>query len=176
MLESNYVGEIRMFAGSFSPAGWKLCDGSLLPISQNEVLYTLLGTTYGGDGVTTFAIPDLRGRVPVHAGNGAGLSPVVLGQKAGTEQVTMTVNQMPAHSHPLMAQSAEGNANLPTNNAFANTGSSDPDFAPGTVTPDVQMGVQSIGQTGGNQPFSINQPSLAINYIIALFGIYPARN
>ncbi|QNN43773.1 phage tail protein [Pedobacter roseus] len=176
MLDSNYVGEIRMFAGTFAPVNWHLCDGATLPISQNEVLYTLLGTTYGGDGVTTFAIPDLRGRVPVHMGTGPGLTPVVLGQKSGTEQVTMTVSQMASHTHPLMAQSAEGNANLPTNNAFANTGSTDPDFAPNTVTPDVVMGSQSVSSAGGNVPFGISQPSLAVNYIIALNGIYPARN
>jgi microcystin-dependent protein len=176
MLDSNYIGEIRMYAGIYAPSSWKFCDGSLLPISQNETLFTLLGTTYGGDGQTTFALPDLRGRVPVHAGNGPGLSPVVLGQVSGTESVTMTIGQMPAHNHPLMAQLAEGNVSTPTGNAFADTGSADPDFALGSVTPDVVMGNNSVSPTGGNTPFSINQPSLAINYIIALYGVYPAQS
>jgi microcystin-dependent protein len=176
MLDSNYVGEIRMYAGSYAPASWKFCDGSLLSISQNEVLFSLIGTTYGGDGQTTFAIPDLRGRVPVHVGTGPGLSTVVLGQKSGTESVTMTVSQMPAHTHLLMAQLTEGNTNMPANNAFADTGAADPDFALGSVTPDVVMGNQSVSFTGNNTPISINQPSLAINYIIALYGVYPTQS
>jgi microcystin-dependent protein len=176
MLDSNYVGEIRMYAGSFAPVSWKICDGSLLSISENEVLFTLIGTTYGGDGQTTFAIPDLRGRVPVHVGTGPGLPTVVLGQKSGAESVTMAVGQMPAHTHPLMAQLAEGNSNTPANNIFANTGSADPDFALGTVTPDVVMGTNSVSPVGGSTPISINQPSLAINYIIALYGIFPTQS
>ncbi|WP_316805675.1 phage tail protein [Pedobacter agri] len=176
MLDSNYIGEIRMFAGNFAPVNWQFCDGSILPINENEILYSLLGTTYGGDGVNTFGIPDLRGRVPVHAGTGIGLTPVVLGQKAGTEQVNISLNQMPAHSHALMAQTAEGNANLPRDNAFADTGAQDPDFALVSVNPDVVMGVQSVSFIGSNIPVEISQPSLAINYIISLMGIYPTPN
>lgn len=176
MLDSNYIGEIRMYAGTYAPSSWKFCDGSLLSISENDALFALIGTTYGGDGQSTFAIPDLRGRVPVHVGTGPGLSPVMIGEKAGQESVTMTVGQMPAHNHLLMAQLAEGNANTPANNAFADTGSADPDFALGTVTPDVVMGNQSVSLTGNNTPISINQPSLAINYIIALAGIFPTQS
>lgn len=176
MLDSNYIGEIRMFAGNFAPVNWQFCDGSILSISENETLYTLLGTTYGGDGINTFGVPDLRGRVPVHTGTGTGLMPVVLGQKAGTEQVSISLNQMPAHSHTLMAQSAEGNANLPRDNAFADTGAQDPDFALVSVNPDVVMGAQSVSFTGNNIPVDISQPSLAINYIISLIGVYPTPN
>ncbi|MGM9478961.1 phage tail protein [Pedobacter sp. GSP4] len=176
MLDSPYIGEIRIFAGNFAPLNWKVCDGSLQPISQYETLFALIGTTYGGDGQSTFALPDLRGRVPVHVGTGGGLSPVVLGQKAGVESVTMTTNQMPSHTHPLMAQSAEANANLPATNAFANTGSGDLDYALGTVAPDAQLGNQSISVAGGSAPFDIVQPSLVVNYIISMAGVWPSQN
>lgn len=170
-----YVGEIKMFAGTYAPVNWAICDGSLMSISENQVLYTLLGTTYGGDGVSTFGIPDLRGRAPVHAGTGAGLPTAVLGQKAGTENSTLTTAQMPAHTHSINAQSAEGNANLPTNNLFADTGATDKDYAAAS-TANTTMGNQAIVPVGGNLPYSICQPSLCITFIISLFGIFPSQN
>ena len=170
-----YIGEVKMFAGTYAPVNWAICDGSLMSISENEVLFTLLGTTYGGDGITTFALPDMRGRAPVHAGTGAGLPNVVLGQKAGTENSSLTINQMPSHSHTIAAQTAEGNTNLPTGNVFADTGATDPDYA-ASSTANVIMGLQAIGLSGNNVPYSICQPSLCITFIIALVGIFPSQN
>ena len=160
-----YVGEIRMFAGNFAPAGWMFCEGQLLPISENETLFQLIGTTYGGDGQSTFALPDLRGRIPVHQGSG-----FVLAQTGGTEEITLTVAQITAHSHPLLAtndipsQSSPAN-NLPGQGAakFYRAGS-----------PSVQLNQQVIAPTGGSQPHSNFQPYLCIDFIISLFGIFPS--
>ena len=163
-----YVGEIRMFAGNFAPAGWLFCQGQLLPISQNETLFQLIGTTYGGDGESTFALPDLRGRVPIHQGNG-----FIMAETGGAEEVTLTVNQIPAHSHPLLATTAVANQSSPTNNVLAQSTAADlyiEDTATAALAP------TSVGVIGGSQPHSNLQPFLCIDYIISLFGIFPSQN
>lgn len=174
----NYIGEVRMFAGNFSPVGWAFCNGQLLPISGNEALYTLVGTTYGGDGQNTFGLPDLRGRTPVHYGTGPGLPPVVQGQIAGTEEITLITAQMPSHTHTINAQTSAGNSPAPGNNIFADTGVNDNEYTPfvnGAGT-NVTMGASSVLSAGGNQPYSICQPSVCVTFIIALNGIFPTQN
>lgn len=169
-----FLGEIRMFAGNFAPTGWAFCQGQLLPIAQNTALFSLLGTTYGGDGRTTFALPDLRGRVPVGFGQGPGLSYKDLGQQFGTETVTLTTAQMPAHSHTVNAVTSEGNQNLPTNSLPANTKTLDKEYSDAASNTTMKSGM--IGITGSSQPVNISQPSLGVNFIIALQGIFPSRN
>jgi microcystin-dependent protein len=162
-----FVGEIRIFAGNFAPVGWMFCDGQLLPISENETLFQLIGTTYGGDGETTFALPDLRGRLPLHQGNG-----FVIGQAAGAEDVTLTVNQMPAHSHPAVATTNQGTQGNPGGNVLSNSQGAKPyieDAPTGNLSP------QSVSPVGGSQPHSNLQPFICINYIISLFGLFPQR-
>ena len=160
-----YVGEIRMFAGNFAPAGWMFCEGQLLPISENETLFQLIGTTYGGDGESTFALPDLRGRLPLHQGNG-----FILAETGGVEEVTLTVQQIPAHSHPLLAAGAV--ANDP--NANANVlGESSAVTLFQSGNPAAAMAPQSISAVGGSQPHTNFQPYLCVNFIISLFGIFP---
>ena len=168
------LGEIRMFAGNFAPYGWAFCQGQLLPIAQNTALFSLLGTTYGGDGRTTFALPDLRGRAPIGFGQGPGLSYKDLGQQFGTETVTLTTAQMPAHSHTVNAVTSEGNQNLPTNSLPANTKTLDKEYSDAASNTTMKSGM--IGITGSSQPVNISQPSLGVNFIIALQGIYPSRN
>lgn len=172
--DTPYVGQIKMFAGNFPPAGWAFCDGQLMSIAENEVLFAIIGTTYGGDGQTTFALPDLRGRIPMGTGQGPGLSSRILGQKLGTEQETMTINQMPSHSHIVNATTAEGNQNVPTGNLFANTKVLDKEYsdAPGNTT----MKNTMIGNAGGNQPMGNMQPYLGVNFIISLYGIFPSQS
>jgi microcystin-dependent protein len=165
-----YVGEIRMFGGNFAPAGWMFCDGSLLPISEYETLFNLIGTTYGGDGQSTFALPDLRSRVPVHQGQGPGLSSYTLAQTGGVETVTLTQNQIPIHSHTPMASNA-GNSDNPLNNFWANSNTGKPYTA---APPTVQMNAATIAATGGSQPHDNMIPFLCVSYIISLFGIYPS--
>jgi microcystin-dependent protein len=159
-----YVGEIRMFGGNFAPAGWMLCEGQLLPISQYETLFNLIGTTYGGDGQSTFQLPDLRGRLPVHIGNG-----FVLAQSGGVEQVTLTIQQIAAHPHTVMATGNSNTASLPGGNFLA-TG---PDIydqnKPGTATM-----AAAISSTGGSQPHNNFQPYLCIDFIISLYGVFPS--
>lgn len=166
-----YVGEIRMFAGNFAPAGWMLCQGQLLPISENDALFTLIGTTYGGDGQTTFALPDLRGRIPLHMGQGPGTSSFVIGQQGGVETVTLTVNQLPQHTHPLQASTNLANTGTPTDKVLGVTAAFDAYI---DDTPLVNMNAASFGSTGGSQPHDNMQPFLCINYIISLFGIFPS--
>lgn len=162
-----YVGEIRMFAGNFAPAGWQFCDGTLLPISEFETLFNLIGTTYGGDGQSTFAVPDLRGRIPLHFGGG-----FTLAETGGVEQVTLTVQQIPSHTHALTANTATGNQQPPTGQLFAQT-------APIQMyiqdTPDADMSTQMIASTGGNQPHENFQPYLCVSFIISLYGIFPSQ-
>lgn len=166
-----FVGEIRMFAFSFPPKDWAICDGSLMLILQNEPLFNLLGTTYGGDGLTTFALPDLRSRVPVSQGQGTGLSDRVLGEAGGAETVTLTTAQMPNHTHPLVANSTSGTSKNPGGNVLAKSGP--PIYAP---QPDeTEMNQAAIGPTGSSQPFGILPPSLTLNFCISLFGIYPSQ-
>ena len=169
-----FVGEIRMFAGNFAPRGWAFCDGQLLAVSQNDALFSLLGTIYGGDGRTTFGLPDLRGRVPIHAGTGPGMSPRQLGAKLGSEKETLTVNQLPSHSHtpwgvtdgtPVNTSPLNATLAKPTPNIFATTRNTTAAMNTGTVT-----------GTGGSRSHTNLMPYLCIHFIIALFGIYPSRN
>ncbi|MEZ4447950.1 MAG: tail fiber protein [Nannocystaceae bacterium] len=163
-----FIGEIRLFAGNFAPRAWMLCEGQLLSIAQNTALFSILGTTYGGDGRTTFALPDLRGRAPVQAGHGPGLSDYRLGQKSGAEQVTLTVSQMPSHNHSVTSSSEDANAKLPSS-GYLTAGGAYTTTANQTALPSY------IGNTGGNQPVSLVQPVLALNYIICIQGIFPSR-
>jgi microcystin-dependent protein len=161
-----YVGEIRIFAGNFAPAGWMFCEGQLLPISQNETLFQLIGTTYGGDGQSTFALPDLRGRLPLHQGNG-----FILAETGGAEQVTLTTQQIPAHAHPLTATTAVGTAASPQGSVLAASGSSNVyRQGPGAVA----LSNQTVGPIGGSQPHTNLQPYLCVDFIISLFGIFPS--
>jgi microcystin-dependent protein len=163
-----YVGEIRIFAGNFAPAGWMFCEGQLLPISENETLFNLIGTTYGGDGQSTFALPDLRGRLALHQGNG-----YILAETGGAEEVTLTINQIPAHSHPMLGSSGNGSQSNPKNNVLAS--STLVKLYSGEAA-DTAMAATAISSIGGNQPHTNFQPYLCLNYIISLFGIFPSQN
>jgi microcystin-dependent protein len=171
-MSSPYIGEIRIFAGTFAPVGWATCDGQLLAISQNDALFTLIGTTYGGDGQTTFGLPDLRGRIPIHQGQGGGLSNYVLGQSSGTETVTVTTNQLPIHTHAASAASGVGHLSEPGGAVHA-THRDYPvfDSAPGSA-----MAASALTSIGANQPHENMPPFLCINFIISLFGIFPSQN
>src|SRR5579864_555609 len=166
-----YVGEIRMFAGNFAPAGWALCQGQTLAISDNDVLFNLIGTTYGGDGQTTFNLPNLASRVPVHAGTGGGSS-YIIGQAAGAESVTLTTSQIPAHSHAPLCNSGAGGQAGPSGGVWAQL-ATNPPYA--NVAPTLAMGANAIGSTGGSQPHDNMVPFLVINFIISLFGIFPSQ-
>lgn len=168
-----FVGEIRMFAGNFAPRGWAFCDGQLLAVSQNDALFSLLGTTYGGDGRTTFGLPDLRGRIPIHAGDGPGLSPRRLGSKGGGENVTLTVNQLPSHNHTYSGTNNDALRTAP-NASFPARSVADLYKAGSAVA--VDMSSQSLANAGGSQPHTNLMPYLCINFIIALVGIYPSRH
>ncbi len=169
-----FLAMIMIFAGNFPPQGWAFCDGQLLSIAQNQALFSLLGTTYGGDGQTTFALPDLRGRVPIHMGQGPGLSNYFIGEIAGTENITLTINNMPQHNHVLNATSEQGSTSDPSGAYLGNTGALDREYnTSGTI---VQMNPNVVGPKGGSQPFGILQPFLTLNFVIALQGIYPSRN
>ena len=170
------IGEIRMFAGNFAPRNWAFCAGQLLSISQNTALFSILGTTYGGNGQTTFALPDLRGRVPVGTGTGPGLPSVNLGEVSGTPTVTLLVSNLPAHNHPLNAVTEAGSSATPTGNLLANTGALDKEYAPAAGNTATAMGATAIGNTGSSTPINNMQPYLGMNYIICLFGIFPSRN
>ena len=162
-----YVGEIRMFGGNFAPAGWMFCEGQLLPISENPTLFNLIGTTYGGDGQSTFALPDLRGRLPLHQGNG-----FTLAETGGAEQITLTVQQIPAHSHPLLATSSTANDANASNNVVSQPST----FFPYVNAPAiVAMTPQAVSSTGGSQPHNNFQPYLCISFIISLFGVFPSQ-
>lgn len=168
-----YVGEIRMFAGNFAPAGWLFCDGQLLPISENETLFQLIGTTYGGDGEETFALPNLQSRVPIHQGTSSpsGIT-YQLAETGGVEEVTLSIQQIPQHSHAAIGSSGTGSSSVPANGLFASStskavyksGGSPVNMHPATLTP-----------AGGSQPHSNMQPFLCIHFIISLFGIFPSQ-
>lgn len=160
-----YVGEIRIFAGNFAPAGWMFCEGQLLPISENETLFNLIGTTYGGDGQSTFALPDLRGRLPIHQGNG-----FILAETGGAEEIALTVNQIPAHAHALLASLEIPTLATPEANV---TGQAAAKFYRGG-SPSVQLAAGAISPVGGSQPHTNFQPYLCVNFIISLFGIFPS--
>lgn len=163
-----YVGEIRMFAGNFAPAGWMFCEGQLLPISENETLFQLIGTTYGGDGESTFALPDLRGRIPIHQGNG-----FILAETGGAEEITLTAAQIPAHSHPLLASTDTASAVAPAGALLASTNVSKRVYAAGS-SPVSALAPQTMSPTGGSQPHTNFQPYLCVDFIISLFGIFPS--
>ena len=165
-----FVGEIRMFGGNFAPAGWMFCEGQLLPISENETLFNLIGTTYGGDGQSTFALPDLRGRLPIHQGKDPNGITYQLAEQGGVESVTLTTQQIPTHNHPLLASKDVASATTASGNVTASTnqlkiyteGSPSKTFAANAITP-----------AGGNQPHTNFQPYLCVDFIISLFGIFP---
>jgi microcystin-dependent protein len=161
-----YVGEIRMFAGNFPPVGWMFCEGQLLPISENETLFQLIGTTYGGDGESTFALPDLRGRIPIHQGNG-----FILAETGGAEEITLTVNQIPAHSHPLLASGGTATGTEPVPGNMLATALQDVYVEDLTA---VNLSPQAISSVGGSQPHTNFQPYLCVDFIISLFGIFPS--
>jgi len=165
-----YIGEIRMFGGNFAPNGWSFCDGSVLAISQNSTLFNLIGTTYGGDGQVTFALPDLRGRLPVHQGTSSIGSPFVIGQLSGVEGVTLTVGQIPSHNHPAMAQSGAGSTTSPIGTTWAGTSTNQ--YTASNANASMSG---TSGTTGLGQPHNNLMPYLCVNFIISLFGIYPSQ-
>jgi microcystin-dependent protein len=168
-----FVGEIKMFAGNFAPRSYAFCDGQLLAISQNDTLFSLLGTIYGGDGRTTFGLPDMRGRVPIHHGSGPGLSPRNLGSKSGTERVILNVDELPSHTHPMEVSSDVSNSPNPGSNVTARPSSVDLYIA---ADPDTNLAPAAITSLGESHPHDNVMPFLAIHFIIALFGIYPSRS
>ncbi len=172
-----FVGEIRMFAGNFAPRGWAFCDGQLLAVSQNDALFSLLGTIYGGDGRTTFGLPDMRGRIPLHAGTGPGLSQRRLGDKSGTEEETLTTNQLASHTHALQGNTAAADSATAQDNLLATPGGVTA-FEPITNAPGTNISLASttITNTGGNRSHTNLMPTLCVNFIIALLGIYPSRH
>ena len=172
-----FVGEIKMFAGNFAPLGYAFCDGQLLAVSQNDALFSLFGTIYGGDGSTTFGLPDLRGRIPLHQGQGPGLSTRPLGSKSGEENVTLTLNQIPSHTHTGLASSNPATSASLNGNVLARGVDADDMFyadsagaSPGALVNGM------VGNTGGSQPHGNMMPTLCINFIVALVGIYPSRS
>ena len=167
-----YVGEIRLFAGAFAPIGWAFCDGQLLSIAENETLFNLIGTTYGGDGQNTYALPDLRGRVPVHQGS-SGQSNYVIGESGGVQAVTLTAGQMPPHRHAMLASTAPAGA---THGPSEVLGSSATMKLYGSGAPGMAMDPNAITQVGGGQPHDNMPPFVALNYIVSLFGIFPSQS
>lgn len=165
-----YIGDIRLFGGNFAPVGWAFCDGSLLPISEYDPLFALIGTNYGGDGMVTFALPDLRGRAPIHQGTGPGLSPRPIGSSAGSETVVLTAQQMPAHTHVPTAGATPTSTSPAGATWSAQTTAA---FAPGAAS--VPMHPEAIGPAGGSQPHDNMPPFAVANYIIALVGVFPSR-
>jgi microcystin-dependent protein len=170
-MASPYVGEIRMFAGNFAPAGWAFCQGQLMPISENDTLFQLIGTTYGGDGQETFALPDLQGRVPIHYGTASSGSSYQIGESLGVEQVTLTVNQIPVHNHTVNAAAAAGTQASPAGNFPA---ASTAVALYNSNAPNVSMYAGSLQSGGGSQPHDNMQPFVCVTFIISLFGIYPS--
>jgi microcystin-dependent protein len=166
-----FIGEIRMFAGSFAPAGWAFCEGQSMPIAENDALFTLIGTRYGGDGQETFKLPDLASRVPLHFGTGPGNITYQLGEKAGTEQETLTVQQIPTHTHPWLASNAAAAANQPVGGVPA---VAQGDLYTTSLSP-TPMSNNAVVPAGGSQPHTNVQPILCINFIISLFGVFPPR-
>ncbi|MGC2236232.1 MAG: tail fiber protein [Pyrinomonadaceae bacterium] len=169
-----FIGIIKMFAGSFAPRGWAFCSGQIMSIAQNSALFSILGTTYGGDGQTTFALPDMRSRVPIHPGVGPGLSSYSLGQTGGVESETLNATQLPSHVHPYQPSANEGDPGTkePAGSYLAKAATN----LYASSTDGTLMGVQNTGASGGNQPFPIIQPYLGVNFIICLEGLYPSRN
>ena len=177
-MQEGYIGEIRLFGGNFAPRGWALCEGQLLAISSNQALFSILGTTYGGDGRTTFALPDLRGRSAIQQGSGPGLSTIRLGEKGGTETTTLSVNNMPNHDHTVTPNCNTGNGKQTTpKSGFPATVVQGANTANGyTADSNATMGATTTSKTGGGQSFNNRSPFLGLNFIIALQGVYPSRN
>ena len=173
-MQDPFIGNVILFGGTFAPVGWAFCDGSLVSISENDALFSLIGTTYGGDGQASFALPDLRGRIAVSQGQGPGLGTYVIGQQAGTEAVTLLPSQIPPHSHMVLSNSAAAATNVPNANFLA-AQSTLSEYIPGTAANSV-MNPAAIANSTGGQPHSNMMPSLALNYIIALQGIYPQQS
>ena len=173
-MSDNFIGEIREFGFNFAPYGWALCNGQLLSISQNTALFSLIGTYYGGDGISTFALPNLQSRVPIHQGQGVGLSPYNLGQQGGTESVTLTTQQMPQHNHGANTVSGSPAGASRPSNAYPGAATSGSVYS--TAAPDSTFNTNFIGFAGNSQPHNNIQPYLCINFCIALQGIYPSRN
>jgi microcystin-dependent protein len=171
-MSSPFIGEIRMFGGNFAPQGWAFCDGALMAIDQNTALFQLIGTTYGGDGQTTFALPDLQGRVPIHAGTGPGLSTYNLADRGGVEQVTLTTQQIPSHGHAALASMNAGTQGPPTGGVLA---ASTAVALYNSNAPNNQMHAGTVSQAGGSQPHDNFQPYLCVNFILSLFGIFPSQ-
>jgi microcystin-dependent protein len=174
---------IYLFAGNFAPHGYAMCNGQLLLISQNAALFSLMGTSYGGDGVSNFGLPDLQGRVPIHAGQGAGLSPYFVGQNGGTETKTLNYGQIPGHTHTFNVNNAAGTTATPSGTTYLAAGpvtGSGPNASSlktyTSVSSNTALGTSTIGSAGGGQPFSILQPFLTVTYVIALQGVFPSRN
>ncbi len=171
-----YVGEIRMFAGNFAPSGWAFCDGALMAIAENDVLFSLIGTYYGGDGQTTFALPDLRSRFPIHQGTGPGLAPVMMAQMMGNESSTLTQQQIPSHTHTPVVNGATGESPQPGGKTWG-AYTDGLQYAPvvlGTEA-NTQMAAGALSSVGGSQPHENMPPFLCMNFIISLFGIFPSR-
>lgn len=171
-MSSPFIGEIRMFGGNFAPAGWAFCSGQLMPISENDTLFALIGTTYGGDGQQTFGLPDLQGRLPMHMGTGAGLSTRTIGENGGVESVTLTTQQMPIHNHAPLAVSGNGNQATPQNGVWAGAAAS----RYSSSAPNLAMNNTLVGGAGGSQPHENLMPYLTISFIISLFGVFPTQN
>ena len=160
-----FLAEIKIISWNYAPKGWAFCNGQLLPINQNQALFSLLGTTYGGNGQTTFALPDFRGRAPVHVGAG-----FTLGQKAGEDAHTVTMSELPQHTHPVNASTAPGTVNIPTGNFLANS-----NVSPYRTSANTNLSPQIVSNTGGSQPHENRQPYLVLNFVIALQGIFPSQ-
>ena len=175
IMQEPFIGNVILFGGTFAPVGWVFCDGSFLAISQYDVLYSLIGTTYGGDGQNTFAVPDLRSRIPIHQGQGNGLSNYVIGQVAGVENVTLVPSQVPPHSHPVLTNSGTAGSADPTNNFLAAQSTLN-EYIIGTSANSVMNAAAVTMSTGGGQPHANIMPSIALNYIIAYDGIYPSQS
>ena len=169
-----FIGEIIMFGGNFNPRGWQLCNGQLLSISQNTALFSILGTTFGGNGTSTFGLRDMRGRRPIHAGTGPGLANYTLGEQGGTENVTLLLNNLPAHSHSVNVNGGGANSDSPKGNVPAKTSS--PVYSSAGPDGGSIMSPNMIGMTGGNIPVAILNPYLCVNFIIAVQGVFPSRN
>jgi microcystin-dependent protein len=172
-----YIGEIRLFAGNFAPAGWAFCDGAVIPISENDTLFTLLGTTYGGDGQETFALPNLQSRVPIHMGTGPDGTTYTIGEMAGTESETLTTQQIPVHSHQAIGTTDGASLLSPQNGVLAQASSTQAGMMSyNPPPPGVSMVASEVTPVGGSQPHENVQPFLCINFIISLFGVFPTPN
>ncbi|HEV3198010.1 MAG TPA: tail fiber protein [Bryobacteraceae bacterium] len=173
---SPFVGEVRLFGGNFAPNGWALCQGQLMSIAENPALFQLVGTTYGGDGQNTFGLPDLQGRVPVHQGTSTTGTNYAIGERAGTETVTLNINQIPVHNHLVSANAGGASASNPSGQVIASGQSGPTWFSASAASPQEFLAASAVGQAGGSQPHDNMVPFLVVNFIISLFGIFPSQN